>query len=233
MRIVTQPTGPRQTYIESKIHVLGMPSCPGEGNNSRDPLLIILSLKWHWAGDYEIRGGSWKRHEARELGKGRNTQGQTRISCPQLMGVFENWSTSDPSLRKACQWAINQPRRGASHEKGKKMLIVFSFLGMLFTVWVSPCMTVFQTGMIPVTFERHLFFLGASFFQNGNVLCSRVRCPNLHCLSPVHIPHLCCPRCPGKPICFFYSCLWLSFLRLHPLQPISPKFPRRETARQK
>ncbi|XP_028732788.1 chordin-like protein 1 isoform X3 [Peromyscus maniculatus bairdii] len=32
--------------------------------------------------------------------------------------------------------------------------------------------------------------------ENGNVLCSRVRCPNLHCLSPVHIPHLCCPRCP-------------------------------------
>uniref|UniRef100_A0A8C9EA79 Chordin like 1 n=1 Tax=Phocoena sinus TaxID=42100 RepID=A0A8C9EA79_PHOSS len=33
--------------------------------------------------------------------------------------------------------------------------------------------------------------------ENGNVLCSRVRCPSLHCLSPVHIPHLCCPRCPG------------------------------------
>ncbi|KAF6389805.1 chordin like 1 [Rhinolophus ferrumequinum] len=32
--------------------------------------------------------------------------------------------------------------------------------------------------------------------ENGNVLCSRVRCPSLHCLSPVHIPHLCCPRCP-------------------------------------
>ncbi|XP_058514877.1 chordin-like protein 1 isoform X3 [Ochotona princeps] len=32
--------------------------------------------------------------------------------------------------------------------------------------------------------------------ENGNVLCSRVRCPNLHCLTPVHIPHLCCPRCP-------------------------------------
>ncbi|XP_025133078.1 chordin-like protein 1 isoform X10 [Bubalus bubalis] len=33
--------------------------------------------------------------------------------------------------------------------------------------------------------------------ENGNVLCSRVRCPSLHCLSPVHVPHLCCPRCPG------------------------------------
>ncbi|KAM9668957.1 chordin-like protein 1 isoform 8-T8 [Dama dama] len=32
--------------------------------------------------------------------------------------------------------------------------------------------------------------------ENGNVLCSRVRCPSLHCLSPVHVPHLCCPRCP-------------------------------------
>ncbi|KAF3812546.1 hypothetical protein GH733_019348 [Mirounga leonina] len=36
--------------------------------------------------------------------------------------------------------------------------------------------------------------------ENGNVLCSRVRCPSLHCLSPVHIPHLCCPRCPGVPL---------------------------------
>uniref|UniRef100_A0A9L0IEG7 Chordin like 1 n=1 Tax=Equus asinus TaxID=9793 RepID=A0A9L0IEG7_EQUAS len=34
--------------------------------------------------------------------------------------------------------------------------------------------------------------------ENGNVLCSRVRCPSLHCLSPVHIPHLCCPHCPGE-----------------------------------
>lgn len=34
--------------------------------------------------------------------------------------------------------------------------------------------------------------------ENGNVLCSRVRCPTLHCLSPVHIPHLCCPRCPDS-----------------------------------
>ncbi|XP_061265450.1 chordin-like protein 1 isoform X2 [Bos javanicus] len=34
--------------------------------------------------------------------------------------------------------------------------------------------------------------------ENGNVLCSRVRCPSLHCLSPVHVPHLCCPRCPDS-----------------------------------
>nr|XP_037844962.1 chordin-like protein 1 isoform X2 [Chlorocebus sabaeus] len=46
--------------------------------------------------------------------------------------------------------------------------------------------------------------------ENGNVLCSRVRCPNVHCLSPVHIPHLCCPRCPGllqsdtQPLCLYY-----------------------------
>ncbi|XP_010180104.1 PREDICTED: chordin-like protein 1 isoform X3 [Mesitornis unicolor] len=33
--------------------------------------------------------------------------------------------------------------------------------------------------------------------ENGNVLCSRIRCPSLHCASPVHVPQLCCPRCPG------------------------------------
>ncbi|XP_009991065.1 PREDICTED: chordin-like protein 1 isoform X3 [Tauraco erythrolophus] len=33
--------------------------------------------------------------------------------------------------------------------------------------------------------------------ENGNVLCSRIRCPSLHCPSPVHVPQLCCPRCPG------------------------------------
>ncbi|KAM9274205.1 chordin-like protein 1 [Morus bassanus] len=32
--------------------------------------------------------------------------------------------------------------------------------------------------------------------ENGNVLCSRIRCPSLHCPSPVHVPQLCCPRCP-------------------------------------
>ncbi|XP_036258377.1 chordin-like protein 1 isoform X2 [Molothrus aeneus] len=32
--------------------------------------------------------------------------------------------------------------------------------------------------------------------ENGNVLCSRIRCPSLHCASPVHVPQLCCPRCP-------------------------------------
>ncbi|KAM8753332.1 chordin-like protein 1 isoform 5-T5 [Rhynchonycteris naso] len=36
--------------------------------------------------------------------------------------------------------------------------------------------------------------------ENGNVLCSRVRCPSLHCLSPVYIPHLCCPRCPEESL---------------------------------
>uniref|UniRef100_A0A803JN47 Chordin-like 1 n=1 Tax=Xenopus tropicalis TaxID=8364 RepID=A0A803JN47_XENTR len=33
--------------------------------------------------------------------------------------------------------------------------------------------------------------------EGGNVLCSRVRCPSLHCTNPVYIPQLCCPRCPG------------------------------------
>lgn len=34
----------------------------------------------------------------------------------------------------------------------------------LFTVWVSPCMMISQTGMIPVTFERHLVFLLVCLF---------------------------------------------------------------------
>ncbi|XP_030065609.1 chordin-like protein 1 [Microcaecilia unicolor] len=33
--------------------------------------------------------------------------------------------------------------------------------------------------------------------ENGSVLCSRVRCQSLSCPSPVHVSHLCCPRCPG------------------------------------
>ncbi|XP_040261619.1 chordin-like protein 1 isoform X1 [Bufo bufo] len=33
--------------------------------------------------------------------------------------------------------------------------------------------------------------------EGGNVLCSRVRCPSLHCGNPVYTPQLCCPRCPG------------------------------------
>lgn len=32
--------------------------------------------------------------------------------------------------------------------------------------------------------------------ESGNVVCSRVRCPVPHCSSPVHVPQLCCPRCP-------------------------------------
>ncbi|XP_029463486.1 chordin-like protein 1 [Rhinatrema bivittatum] len=32
--------------------------------------------------------------------------------------------------------------------------------------------------------------------ESGNVLCSRVRCPSPPCPSPVHLPQLCCPRCP-------------------------------------
>ncbi|XP_075040428.1 chordin-like protein 1 isoform X2 [Mixophyes fleayi] len=33
--------------------------------------------------------------------------------------------------------------------------------------------------------------------EGGNVLCSRVRCPSLHCANPIYVPQLCCPRCPG------------------------------------
>lgn len=43
--------------------------------------------------------------------------------------------------------------------KGKKNDDFIPLLrNALFTVWVSPCMTVSQTVMIPVTFERHLAF---------------------------------------------------------------------------
>ncbi|XP_053555283.1 chordin-like protein 1 isoform X2 [Bombina bombina] len=34
--------------------------------------------------------------------------------------------------------------------------------------------------------------------EGGNVLCSRVKCPSLHCANPVYVPQLCCPRCPGE-----------------------------------
>ncbi|XP_044283405.1 chordin-like protein 1 isoform X3 [Varanus komodoensis] len=36
--------------------------------------------------------------------------------------------------------------------------------------------------------------------ENGNVLCNRIRCPNLHCPSPIHVPQLCCPRCPDDSL---------------------------------
>ncbi|XP_026910784.1 chordin-like protein 1 isoform X3 [Acinonyx jubatus] len=95
-------------------------------------------------------------------------QSQARRSfCLQLAGGFENESSGDPSFRKICQPAIHQPSRRASDEKREENADFIQLLGNAsFTVW------------------------------NGNVLCSRVRCPSLHCVSPVHIPHLCCPRCP-------------------------------------
>ncbi|XP_054852811.1 chordin-like protein 1 isoform X3 [Eublepharis macularius] len=36
--------------------------------------------------------------------------------------------------------------------------------------------------------------------ENGNVLCNRIRCPNLHCPTPIHVPQLCCPRCPDDSL---------------------------------
>jgi hypothetical protein len=46
----------------------------------------------------------------------------------------------------------------------KKKADCIQILGnTLFTVWVSPCMTVSQTGIIPVTFERHIFFSHSLF----------------------------------------------------------------------
>lgn len=123
-------------------------------------------------------------------------------------------------------------------KKGNKNADFIQLLrNVLCTVWMSPYVTVSQTVMIPVTFERHsILLLLHPLFQNGNVLCSRVRCPNLHCLSPVHIPHLCCPRCPGKRIHLFLSQLWFSFLplSLNPLHlPNSPegKLPDRNNNR--
>ncbi|XP_077163697.1 chordin-like protein 1 [Paroedura picta] len=36
--------------------------------------------------------------------------------------------------------------------------------------------------------------------ENGNVLCNRIRCPTLHCPALVHVPQLCCPRCPDDTL---------------------------------
>lgn len=75
-------------------------------------------------------------------------QRQARRSLPQLAGGFENQSKSDPSFRKTCQLAINQPSRGASDEKREENADFIQLLGNAsFTVWVNLCMTVFQMGM--------------------------------------------------------------------------------------
>ncbi|XP_048461234.1 chordin-like protein 1 isoform X2 [Rhincodon typus] len=31
--------------------------------------------------------------------------------------------------------------------------------------------------------------------ENGHVACNRVKCPNIHCSSPVTVPQQCCPHC--------------------------------------
>lgn len=51
------------------------------------------------------------------------------------------------------------PAKVLTMRKGKKNAGFIQLLrNASFTVWVSPYMTVSQTGMIPVTFERHLVF---------------------------------------------------------------------------
>lgn len=61
----SQPTGSKQGYMESKIHVPKAPPCPEIDSSLGDPTLIISSLPWRWAGDYEIRLSSWKRCSVR------------------------------------------------------------------------------------------------------------------------------------------------------------------------
>lgn len=75
-------------------------------------------------------------------------QSQARRSFfPQLVGGFENWSNGDPSFRKICQRAIHQPSRDARDEKREENADFIQLLGNVsFTVWVSLCVPVSQTG---------------------------------------------------------------------------------------
>lgn len=77
----------------------------------------------------------------------------------------------------------------------KKKADYIQILGnALFTVWVSPCMTVSQTGIIPVTFERHIFSLRLLFYRMGmcfaaesdvQVFIAFHPCIFLICVAPV------------------------------------------------
>lgn len=210
-----------------------------------DLLLTTPSLPWHQAGGYEIRIGSWKSHAAR-TGKGRTIPEPGQRKPPIFNRKLWKLGLLNPASDKVCWYASNQSSRGAKSEQRSLVFWLFFFLkkddciqilgNALFTVWVSPCMTVSQTGRIPVTFERHFLSLSlflSFLFQNGNVLCSRVRCPSLHCLSPVHIPHLCCPRCPGNPVCLSFIKLCVSAFPLHLTRLIFLNSPRRKTSSQK
>lgn len=124
------------------------------------------------------------------------------------------------ALEKYARKRISQPGGGASAERRKENADFIQFLGnALYTVWVSPSMACFPNWHDPRDLSKTVtwwWLLLPPLFQNGNVLCSRVRCPSLHCLSPVHVPHLCCPRCPGKPVRLFLPQLRFSFLCLPP-----------------
>ncbi|KAM6427120.1 chordin-like protein 1 [Liasis olivaceus] len=36
--------------------------------------------------------------------------------------------------------------------------------------------------------------------ETGNVLCNKIKCPALHCSTPVYEPHSCCPKCSDEPV---------------------------------
>lgn len=75
------------------------------------------------------------------------------------MEGFENWCSSDPVLEKHVDKVSTSPAEVLMMRKGKKNADFTQLLrNALFTVWVSPCMTVSQTGMMSLTFERPLIF---------------------------------------------------------------------------
>lgn len=168
---------------------------------SGDLLLTTPSLPWHQAGGYEIRIGSWKSHAAR-TGKGSTIPEPGQRKPPIFNRKLWKLGLLNPASDKVCWYASNQPSRGAKSEQRSWVFFLkkddcIQILGnALFTVWVSPCMTVSQTGRIPVTFERHflsLFFCllsfrtGMCFAAESDVQVSTAShpCTSLICVAPV------------------------------------------------
>lgn len=179
-----------------------------------------------------------------ELGRVALSQSQARGSLPYLIGSFENWDCWTQPLTKYADMLPTNPAEVLRVSKGVGFCFFFFKEGWLHSdSWecIIHCLGESLHDCFPnwqnpsdlwKTFSLSLFL--PSLFQNGNVLCSRVRCPSLHCLSPVHIPHLCCPRCPGNPVCLsFLKLCCVSAFPLHLTQLIFLNFPRRETSSQK
>lgn len=209
---------------------------------SGDLLLTTPSLPWHQAGGYEIRIGSWKSHAAR-TGKGSAIPEPGQRKPPIFNRKLWKLGLLNPTSDKVCWYASNQPSRGAKSEQRSLDFFFFKEGWLHSDSWecIIHCLGESLHDCFPnwqnpsdlwKTFSLSLFL--PSLFQNGNVLCSRVRCPSLHCLSPVHIPHLCCPRCPGNPVCLsFLKLCCVSAFPLHLTRLIFLNFPRRETSSQK